>query len=72
MTNGNKRHQLTNLKAVNVEILVETEPKLKRWKEYVEELFNDDRLNKKPMIDTNTKQIGPAITKSEIILSIKT
>ena len=41
------------------------------WKEYVEELFNDDRPNEKPTIDEYINDPGPKITKHEVIHAYK-
>lgn len=71
MTGRTRKHQTTTLRDSNNEIILGIEGKLRRWKEYVEELFDDDRPNKPPPEDQVTNEKAPEISKSEVIHAIK-
>lgn len=51
-------------------VLVEVEKRLKRWKEYTEELFSDKRSNSTE-ISEYTDEERPEITKSKLIHALK-
>jgi hypothetical protein len=56
---------------VNNSIIIGIEDKLKRWQEYVKELFRDNRTDPRVEIETAVLDEGPEITRSEVIAAIK-
>ena len=56
------------LKSKNGTILMEKKEILNRWSEYMEELFNGDRMSK-PIFKKNME--GPSIMKDEVRQAIK-
>lgn len=64
----NRKHPNV-LQNANGEIITDLEEKLKTWKNYVEELFDDER--QKPDLNRDGDE-GPEITKAEIKYAIKT
>lgn len=72
MTNCNRRAPVSILRDNNNEIITETEAKLKRWKEYIEDLYSDNRPEVPPTMDDQINKSGPEITKSEVIHPVKT
>lgn len=72
MANCNKKRPTAILRDKNNDIVLGINNKLRRWKEYVEELFNDSRPNTPPEADEDINESGPEITKGEIIHAIKT
>lgn len=48
-------------------VILETEQRINRWKEYMQSLFNDESRNELTVKEVVT---GPTITKSEVIYSI--
>lgn len=69
LTNKHKQHKGI-LKDANNKILIGVEEKLNRWKQYVEELFND-RRTAEPNIDFLSNESSPTITKDEVRHAIK-
>lgn len=68
LTGTTRKTKPSIIKDKNGKILIEAAQKLKRWKEYIQELFEDTR-------STENKQItaeGPNILKEEVHLAIKT
>lgn len=55
----------------NGKIIPDTKGKLERWKEYIEELFEDERQQETTDGDTDKEQ-GPNITKEEVMYAVKT
>lgn len=51
-------------------IIPDTEGKLARWKEYIQELFDDDRQQEMVEEDIE-RELGPTITKEEVMHAIK-
>ncbi|XP_044750612.1 uncharacterized protein LOC123310952 [Coccinella septempunctata] len=70
MTGKRRKRQETNLRGDN-ELIVGTEEKLVRWKEYIQKLFDDDRPNASPSINKEINEKGPIISKQEVIHAIK-
>lgn len=59
------------MKADN-EIITGTEDKLKRWKQYMEMLYHDDRSALPSLEDIEVvNELGPDITKEEVVHAIK-
>ena len=58
------------LRNENNESILGAVGKLKRWKEYIEHLFSDDR-GEPPPPDARINEISPEITKSEVMYAIK-
>lgn len=50
--------------------IIETEQKLRRWKEYIEELFHDQR-QENVYAASQSRDEGPEITKSEVMTAVK-
>lgn len=48
------------------------EVKLKRWKQYIEELFCDDRPDSLLGVNFEFNEEGQVIMKDEVLLTIKT
>jgi hypothetical protein len=71
MTGRHKKRQATILKNDNNEIIMGTEDKLERWKEYIQTLFDDDRPCSPPSTDNRINEKGPEITKEEVIHAVK-
>lgn len=71
MTNKRKKQLVGTLRNADNEILLGIEDKLKRWKEYVEALFDDERPNTSPEVDHILNEVGPPITKTEVAHAIK-
>lgn len=71
MANCNKKRPTPTLRDRNNDIILGIENKLQRWKEYVEELFDDGRPNTPPEADESVNERGPEITKDEVIHAIK-
>lgn len=67
---GRKR-QRGILRGADNEIIIGVEEKLKRWKSYAEELFDNDRYEI-PRVEIEHGEDGPAITNSKVIHAIKT
>lgn len=57
----NREQNSTIFKNSNNLILIGVDKKLKPWKEYVEEVFKDNKGHNK-----ETENVGPSITKSEV------
>lgn len=43
----------------NNKIILRVEAKLKKWKEYIEELFDDNKPSTLPQTDENINETGP-------------
>lgn len=71
MTNWTRKYQIPILRDANNEIILGIEAKLRRWKEYLEELLDDDRPVEPPQTIENMNKTGPEITKGEVIHAIK-
>lgn len=61
----NKRNTSNILLDKEGNIIMETEQKLERWKEYIEELFYDQRMENTPS-EHQDGDVGPEITKCEV------
>lgn len=70
ITDQTRKHPATVLKDANKQIIIGIEGKLKRWTEYVETLFNDDRQNV-TIAREDTEEAAPRITKREVMYAIK-
>lgn len=69
---GIQHHNPTNaLLDRNGNTITQTDGKLQRWKEYIEELFDDEK-EKKQHTDCIPNETGPDITKEEIVYALKT
>ncbi|KAI5707314.1 hypothetical protein M8J77_000030 [Diaphorina citri] len=66
-----KRNMNNNLMDEHGHLIINTEDKLKVWKQYIEDLFNDDRPD---MVETNitTETSGREISVAEIEYALKT
>lgn len=71
MANCNKKRPTAILRDQNNDIILGVENKLQRWREYVEELFNDSRPYTPPAADELMNEKGLEITKDEIIHAVK-
>ncbi|XP_060533833.1 uncharacterized protein LOC132706497 [Cylas formicarius] len=69
-TNTQRKQIRGILKDTNNKILVSVEEKIKRWKEYVETLFNDARPYQAPL-DHDLNEPSPVITIEEVRRAIK-
>ena len=65
VTGRNRKKHIGILKDADNQILVGPEEKLKCWKEYVTDLFNEERPNRPPLA-SEINEMSPNITKEEV------
>lgn len=70
MTQKNRKHQTSTLKNKENKIIVDLQEKIKTWKEYVEQLFDDIRPDVIEQVNVAERDEGPDITKAEVIHAI--
>lgn len=69
LTNGSKSKKHSILLDKNGKMLTDASTKIKRWKEYIEELFEDQRTDNYAYIEGDN--IGPEITTSEVKYAVQ-
>lgn len=71
ITNRFQKLSLTTSRGKNSEIIVGNENEIKRWEEYIQKTFDDNRLQTLSITKYNIGKTYPLITKTEVIHSIR-